>query len=425
MAPWIRCIIALASRAEQEGDLDDGTAGLANIRLFDRLEAQRPDALLALIGLVNADTRAEKIDLGVGVYRDAAGTTPILRAVKAAERILLDTQETKSYLGSAGDERFVELIKPIVFGAQVARTDAIVGVQTPGGCGALRLGAELIRVAGGGARIFVGEPTWPNHVPLIGSAGVPIVDYPYYDARSRAVLFDAMMDSLGGADAGDVVLLHGCCHNPTGADLSLNQWRELADLIARRGLVPFVDLAYQGLGNGLEEDAAGARLVVEAAEQALVAQSCDKNFGLYRERTGSLFAKGTSADNANVILGNLLGLARTMWSMPPDHGAAIVRVILDTPDLAADWRAELIEMLARIRSLRVRLAASDPRLAYIDEQNGMFSILPLTPDHITALRASHGIYMAGSGRFNVAGLSDENVDRFAQAVAALLPEAVA
>ena len=315
-------------------------------RLFDRLEAQASDSLLALIGLAKADTRPEKIDVGVGVYRDAAGATPILRAVKAAEKVLIETQETKSYLGSEGDARFVELIKPIVF--------------------------------------------------------------------------DEMIEALKGARAGDLVLVHGCCHNPTGADLSLNQWRELADLIAERGLIPYVDLAYQGLGNGLEDDAAGTRLVVEAAEQALVAQSCDKNFGLYRERTGALFIKASSAEQAQVAFGNLLGLARTMWSMPPDHGAAIVRTILETEELEADWRAELKEMLTRIRSLRARLAAYDERLAFIDEQNGMFSMLPLTPEAVVELRASHGIYMANSGRFNVAGLSDDNVDYFAAAVVAKL-----
>lgn len=401
---------------------DNSGAGKAT--LFERLKVQPADSLLALISLARADSRPEKIDLGVGVYRNRVGNTPILRSVKAAERILLETQETKAYLGSAGDKRFVELIKPILFGADAARGEQIVGMQTPGGCGALRLGAELIRAAGGGARIFVGQPTWPNHGPLIGSAGVPMVDYRYYDVASRTVLFDEMMDALGAAAAGDVLLLHGCCHNPTGADLTPDQWRELAGLIADRGLVPFVDLAYQGLGNGLEEDAAGARLVVDAADQALVAQSCDKNFGLYRERTGSLFVKGSSAENAAVIFGNLLGLARTMWSMPPDHGAAIVRTILETPDLAADWRSELADMLARIRTLRARIAAADPRLAYIDDQNGMFSMLPLTAEQVLELRASHGIYMATSGRFNVAGLSDDNVDMFAATVAALLPEPV-
>jgi aspartate/tyrosine/aromatic aminotransferase len=336
--------------------------------------------------------------------------------VKAAERFLIDTQETKSYLGSQGDARFVELIRPIVFGAGAAEDGRVLGVQTPGGCGALRLGAELIARADPDARILVGQPTWPNHAPLIGSSDVPMVDYPYYDKAIRAILFDRMMDALSAARAGDVILLHGCCHNPTGADLDAGQWRAVADLVAARGLIPFVDLAYQGLGNGLEADAAGTRLVVEAADQALVAQSCDKNFGLYRERTGALFVKGTSAASTRRAFDNLLALARTMWSMPPDHGAAIVRTILDDSELRADWQAELNEMCARIRRIRARIAAYDPRLAYVDDQNGMFSMLPVTPDQVVALREDHGIYMAASGRFNVVGLSDANVDRFAAAV---------
>ena len=384
--------------------------------LFDRLENQPSDALLQLIALANADTRPEKIDVGVGVYRDAAGGTPILRCVKAAERILIETQETKSYLGAQGDARFVELIKPIVFGEAAARDDRIVGVQTPGGCGALRLGADLIEKADPDARIFVGQPTWPNHGPLIECAGVEMVDHPYYDKASHRILFDEMMSGLEKAKAGDLVLLHGCCHNPTGADLSIDQWRAVAELVSRRGLIPYVDLAYQGLGNGLEADAEGTRLVVEAADQALVAHSCDKNFGVYRERTGSLFVKGSSRESAETILGNLLQLARTMWSMPPDHGAAVARIVLDDPELRADWEAELKEMCGRIRSLRAKLAAYDPRLAFIGEQNGMFSMLPLSQEAVVALRKSHGIYMAGSGRFNVVGLSDDNVERFAAAV---------
>ncbi len=382
--------------------------------LLDRLEAKPTDSLLALIQLCDADPRSEKIDVGVGVYRDAAGSTPILRCVKAAERILLETQETKAYLGSAGDIRFVELIKPIVFGD--APSGHVVGVQTPGGCGALRLGAELVHAADRQARMFVGQPTWINHGPLIGCAGVEMIDYPYYDKASGAIRFDEMMSALRQTRAGDLLLLHGCCHNPTGADLAPDQWRAVADLVSERGLVPYVDLAYQGLGNGLEADAAGTRLVVEAAEQALVAQSCDKNFGLYRERTGSLFVKTSSSRTAEAVFGNLLGLARTMWSMPPDHGAAVVRTVLDDEELRADWRAELDEMCARIRAIRARMAAYDPRLRYIDRQNGMFSMLPLGKEAVLALRESHGIYMADSGRFNVVGLSDENVDRFAAAV---------
>jgi len=384
--------------------------------LFDRLDEQKPDALLQLIALCDADTRPDKIDVGVGVYRDAAGGTPILRAVKEAERRLWETQETKAYLGSQGDPAFTRLIRPIVFGEALAADERIVGLQTPGGCGALRLGADLIEKANPHARIHVGQPTWPNHAPLIECAGIEMVPYPYYDTEKREILFDRMVDALNGAAAGDLVLLHGCCHNPTGADLSLGQWREVAEIVSRRGLIPYVDLAYQGLGNGLETDAQGTRLVVEAAEQALVAQSCDKNFGVYRERVGNLFVKASTRPTAEKVFANLMQLARTMWSMPPDHGAAICRIVLDTPELRADWNAELKEMCARIRTLRARLAAYDERLAYVDGQNGMFSILPLTPAQVLELREEKGIYLANSGRFNVVGLSDDNVDRFAAAV---------
>jgi aromatic-amino-acid transaminase len=384
--------------------------------LFDRLEEQKSDSLLQLIALCEADPRPDKIDVGVGVYRDAAGGTPILRAVKKAERLLWERQETKAYLGSQGDSRFTELIRPIVFGEDGAADERIVGLQTPGGCGALRLGADLVTKANPGARILVGQPTWPNHGPLIECAGVEMVPHPYYDPASRLILFDEMMAALERARAGDLVLLHGCCHNPTGADLSAEQWARVAEVVARRGLVPFVDLAYQGLGNGLEPDAAGARLVVAAAEQAIVAQSCDKNFGVYRERVGNLFVKAASAKAAGIAYGNLLQLSRTMWSMPPDHGTAIVRIVLEDPELRSDWNSELREMCARIRSLRARLAAYDERLEFIDRQNGMFSMLPLTQAQVLELREEKGIYMANSGRFNVVGLSDENVDSFAAAV---------
>lgn len=393
-------------------------------RLFEGLNPQPGDSLLAIIGMVRRDPRPDKIDLGVGVYRDAAGNTPILRAVKKAERILNETQETKAYLGGEGDVRFVELMKDMVFGAGASSDPRIVGLQTPGGCGALRLGAELIRTANPNARIFVGQPTWPNHVPLLGSAGIALVEHPYYDCEARRVLFDEMMAALETARAGDLVLLHGCCHNPAGADLSADQWQAVADLVSRRGLIPFVDMAYQGLGHGLEEDAAGARLVVAAAEQALVAHSNDKNFGLYRDRVGSLHVKAADETQAQTVYSNLMVIARTIWSMPPDHGAAVVRIILDTPELAADWHAELGEMCARIRSLRARIAGFDPRLTYINEQNGMFSILPIGGAAVADLREKEGIYMANSGRFNVAGLSDDNVERFARAVVARLPESL-
>jgi aspartate/tyrosine/aromatic aminotransferase len=389
---------------------------IASDRLFDRLKPQAPDALLALIGMFKGDPREDKIDVGVGVYRDAAGNTPILRSVKAAENILVQSQQTKSYLGSEGDAVFVRLIREVLFGEELAADERIVGVQTPGGCGALRLGAELIRRVGSDARIFLGQPTWPNHAPLIGVAGIPMVDYPYYNREERKLLFREMMEALEDARPGDLILLHGCCHNPTGADLRLDQWAELSDFVVERGLIPFIDIAYQGLGNGLEADAAGTRMMVERVDQALIAQSCDKNFGVYRERTGSLFGRAAAPPTARTVCGNLLSLARTNWSMPPDHGAAVVRTVLERPDLRADWNRELEEMLARIRSLRAKLAAADPRLSYIDGQNGMFSMLPLSPEAVTQLREESGIYMAGSGRFNVAGLSDGNVDRFAEKV---------
>ncbi len=395
------------------------TQQLARPQLFEALQPQPSDPLLAIIGMVRRDPRPHKIDLGVGVYRDAAGNTPILRAVKKAERILNETQETKAYLGGDGDVRFVELMRDMAFGP--GTDDRYIGLQTPGGCGALRLGAELIKLANPAARVFIGQPTWPNHVPLIATAGLTIVEHPFYNRDTQQILFDEMMAALETARSGDLVLVHGCCHNPTGADLSLVQWQALAEIVARRGLIPFVDLAYQGLGHGLQQDAAGARLVIAASEQALLAHSNDKNFGVYRDRVGSLHVKAPSAQIAATAYSNLLVLARTMWSMPPDHGAAVARLVLDTPELAADWHAELDEMCTRIRGLRAKLASFDPRLAYIDQQNGMFSMLPLSPDSVAELRESEAIYMAGSGRFNVAGLSDENVDRFASAVVERLP----
>lgn len=384
--------------------------------LLDRLEEQAPDALIGLIALCNADPRPDKIDVGVGVFRDSAGNTPILKCVKIAEQRLVETQETKSYLGSAGDIRFAELIKPIVFGEAGAADRRILGLQTPGGCGALRMGADLIAKANPDARIWVGEPTWPNHQPLIGTARVEMVPYPFYSKDRTEILFDEMMDALGHAASGDLVLLHGCCHNPTGADLDRGQWQDVAALIAARGLIPFVDLAYQGFGDGLEADAAGARLVVEAAEEALLAQSCDKNFSCYRDRLGSLWVKGRNERSAEIAFGNLLGLARTMWSMPPDHPAAVARIVLDDPELRALWEREVEAMGSRIRTMRARIAAKDERLAYIGGQKGMFSMLPLSPAQVLELREEKGIYMAGSGRFSVVGMGDDAVDRFAAAV---------
>ena len=381
----------------------------------------RSDSLLALIAMANADPRPDKIDVGVGVFRDGEGRTPILKVMKQAERILLDTQASKSYLGSAGDKRFAELLRPILLGPH-ADDERIAGVQTPGGCGALRLGFELIRTANPSARVLVGTPTWPNHPPIIRGVGLEMIEYPYYDRDSHAIRFDSMLESLSTAREGDVVLLHGVCHNPTGADLDEKQWAEVAQIVARRGLLPFVDIAYQGFGRGLDEDAAGLRGLLAACDEVVVAQSCDKNFSVYRDRVGSLFVKTGSAEATARAMAHVFQRAREMWSMPPDHGAAAVRIILDDPQLAADWRIELDAMRDRINGVRRRIAAADPRLAYIGEQFGMFSMLPLSREQVLALRERDAIYMADSGRFNVVGMADHSVDRFVTAVVDALDE---
>jgi aromatic-amino-acid transaminase len=373
------------------------------------------DSLLQLIALCNADPRPEKIDVGVGVFRDGVGRTPILPVIKDAERILLDTQESKSYLGSAGDKRFAELIRPILLG-DLADDIRIAGVQTPGGCGALRLGFELIATVNPQARVLVGTPTWPNHPPIIRAVGLQIVEYRYYDRDNCTVRFDDMMAAFEDARAGDVVLLHACCHNPTGADLSDDQWAAVASVCAERRLLPLVDIAYQGFGRGLEEDAAGVRLMLHSCGEVIVAQSCDKNFSVYRDRVGSLFLKTGSEETTVRAMAHVFQRAREMWSMPPDHGAASVRLVLDTPELRNRWPGELSEMRDRINSVRKRIALADPRLAYIGDQFGMFSMLPLSREKVLALREKHAIYMADSGRFNVVGLGDDQIDRFTAAV---------
>jgi aromatic-amino-acid transaminase len=386
----------------------------SSARLAD-LEAVRSDSLLKLIALANADPRADKIDVGVGVYRDGQGRTPVMRAVKAAEKKLWETQDSKSYLGSKGDVAFADLLRPIVLGEH-AGDERILGLQTPGGCGALRLGFQLVAKANPSARVLIGMPTWPNHVPIVSGCGLQIVEYPYYDRDARRIRFDDMMAAIEAANPGDVVLLHGCCHNPTGADLGEQQWREVTRIIATRGLIPFVDIAYQGLGRGPDEDAAGLRGILEACEEVLVAQSCDKSFSVYRDRVGCLFIKTASGKASGIAMGHVLQIAREMWSMPPDHGAAVVRTVLQDSELIADWRAELDEMRARIVRIRERLAAADPRLAYIRDQMGMFSMLPLTPEQVLGLREQHAIYMADSGRFNVLGKADDAIDRVVAAV---------
>jgi aromatic-amino-acid transaminase len=384
-------------------------------QLLDTLEAIESDSLLGLIAMANADPRPDKIDVGVGVYRDGSGATPILRAVKAAEKILLETQDTKSYLGGAGDRRFTELLRPIVLGDH-AGDARIAGLQTPGGCGALALGFKLIAAANPSARVLVGTPTWPNHIPVIKAAELEVARYGFYDRDERRIRFDEMIQRLDGAAPGTIVLLHGCCHNPTGADLDDDQWADVTRTIAHRRLLPFVDIAYQGLGRGLAEDARGLHRLLEACDEVIVSQSCDKNFGLYRDRVGSLWIKTASERATATAMDHVLQISREMWSMPPDHGAAAVRIVLETPELRADWDAEVGEMRDRINRIRGAIANADSRLAYIGGQYGMFSMLPFSAEQVRRLREDHAIYMADSGRFNVIGMADEAVPRFIAAI---------
>jgi aromatic-amino-acid transaminase len=394
------------------------TAVIAPARsLFAGLKAQAPDPLLSLIALYKNDPRPQKLDLGVGVYRDAAGDTPVFGAMKAAERVLLETQPTKAYLGPEGDFGFLEAIAPVVFGGGAAG-EGLFAVQTPGGTGALRLAAELANAGTPGARIWMGTPSWPIHAPIFRQAGMAVETFRYFDAATQRICFDEMMAALARVEAGDLVLLHGACHNPTGADLSLEQWAQVAALLSARGAVPLIDLAYQGLGAGLDEDAAGMRLVMEASDTAIVAYSCDKNFGLYRERTGALFVRARGHED--VVRSNILQLARCAWSMPPDHGAAAVRVILEDPALTAQWRAELDAMRTRLNQVRAALAKADPRLEPLREQHGLFALLPLSPVQVEAMRRDHAVYMAGSGRINIAGLRADTVQPFVQALDACL-----
>ncbi|WP_260482141.1 amino acid aminotransferase [Sphingomicrobium flavum] len=386
--------------------------------LLDGLKPIEPDALLQLIAKAQADDRQGKIDAGVGVYKTSEGVTPVMKAVKIAEQRLHEEQTSKSYLGMRGDKLYAELLKPILFGADPG--DNVIGLQTPGGCGALTLAFKLVEAARPSARVLVGTPTWSNHLPLIQGADLEIIEYCYYDKAETRLCWDDMVAALKTAREGDVALLHGCCHNPTGANLTANQWREVAAILVDRAITPVVDIAYQGLGDGLDEDAEGLRIIMDACPEVIVAQSCDKNFGVYRDRVGCLFVKAASADAAELVMKHVQQIAREMWSMPPDHGAALVRIVLSDDELTAMWRAELDEMRGRIASLRQRIAASDERLAYIGEQKGMFSILPITPVMVDQLRDEYAIYVAGNGRFNVCGMSDDQVDSFTGAIKAVM-----
>jgi aromatic-amino-acid transaminase len=388
--------------------------------MLTNLQQQPADALLALIKLHNEDPRADKIDLGVGVYRTDTGATPVFAAIKAAEQKLLDTQNSKAYLGPEGDMGFVHALMPYVFGKNdPSMGGRIDGMQTPGGTGAVRLAAALAKRAGV-KRIWMGTPSWPNHAQIVADLGLELKTFAHNTAAGTANM-DALRGVLAEVQAGDAILLHGCCHNPTGIDYTPENWDEIAPALAKSGVLPILDLAYQGLGFGMEEDAYGLRAVLAAVPEALIAYSCDKNFGLYRDRVGAVYVMMEQASQVGAALSNGHALARAAWSMPPDHGAAAVRLILEDADLTAMWLAELDVMRERMRQVRAKLAAAGTAgsidLTPMGHQSGLFSIVPLTSDQVLAMRERHGVYMAGSGRINVAGLTMGNIDQFIAAVA--------
>ena len=391
--------------------------------MFDALNPQPQDKILHLMQMLKDDPRTDKIDLGVGVYKDATGLTPVMRAVKAAERQLWETQTTKTYTGLAGDPAFNAAMVQLILGD--GYTDRAASVATPGGTGAIRQALELIKLASPTATVWLSNPTWPNHPSIIRYLGMPMAQYRYFDAASGGIDFAGLLADMGGVKAGDVVLLHGCCHNPTGANLDAAQWALVADILLARGAIPFIDLAYQGFGDGLDADAAATRMIAAAFTEVIIAASCSKNFGIYRERTGVLIALGDPA-RRTVTQGNLAFLNRQNYSFPPDHGARLVTMILADDALRADWMAELEEVRLNMLSLRqgladaLRLATNSDRFDFIAEHRGMFSRLGLTELQVNTLREGHGIYMVADSRINIAGLNARTVPILAAAIASVL-----
>ncbi|MFW2589315.1 aromatic amino acid transaminase [Sagittula sp. SSi028] len=389
--------------------------------MFELLNEQPKDKILALMQAYREDPREAKIDLGVGVYKTAEGKTPIMRAIKAAEKQLWEVEETKSYTGLAGDIGFADAMIDLLIGDACPR-DCIAAAATPGGTGAVRQGFDMIRMANREARVFVSDPTWPNHLSMLKHMDLHIQPYRYFDSDSRSVDFAGMMEDISDARVGDVVLLHGCCHNPTGANLTLEQWQQVIDQLLKSGATPMIDIAYQGFGDGLAEDAAGLRMVVSQMPEVLIAASCSKNFGVYRERTGLLMAVAQDKVRRETNQGMLNHLNRQNFSFPPDHGARLVTMVLQDPALRADWEEELREVREGVLSLRQQLSAelarltNSDRFAFIAEHRGMFSRLGATPEQVEAMRESHGVYMVGDSRINMAGLNKDSIPVLARAM---------
>lgn len=396
--------------------------------MFETLKPLPPDAILGIMTLFRADPNPGKIDLSVGVYQDEQGRTPVLASVKKAEQAIIDAQMSKTYVSIAGNAGFNSGVEELLYGKDhpALKSGRVVTIQTPGGSGGLSVAGHLLARSKPGARVYISDPTWPNHLPLLKLSGLQLENYPYYDYAKHRVDFDAMVGKLDQASAGELVLIHGCCHNPCGADLSKDQWEALTQLCERRGLVPFIDFAYQGLAEGLEEDAYGARLMAARLPEVVVVTSCSKNLGLYRERVGAASFVSPSAEQAKLVLANAANVARGIYSMPPDHGAAIVSHILHDPALRAQWVKELEEMRGRLNGLRRlfvdKLTARKTRMdfSFIAKERGMFSFLGITKEQVIRLREEFHIYMVESSRVNIAGINHANVDKIADAIAAVL-----
>ena len=393
--------------------------------MLEKFQPVPPDPILGLGQLFAADTRDGKIDLGVGVFKDAAGNTPIMSAVKKAELRLHNSQTTKTYKGLAGDEAFRDAMRVLVLGDCVSAS-RVATIQTPGGTGAIRQLYEAIKKINGEATLWLSDPTWPSHIGIARHMGMQMRGYSYFDSASSTVDFDAMMDDLAGVQPQDVVMLHGCCHNPTGANLDAAQWDAITDLILEKGAIPFVDIAYQGFGDGLDADAAGLRAMAARVPEMLIAASCSKNFGLYRDRVGCAMVICESADQHEVVSRNLAVLNRLNYSFAPDHGAALVAIILGDTDLRAEWETELGAMRDTMLTIRQSLAdelrrqCNTDRFDFIASHRGMFSRLGLDKDSVEALRESHAMYVIGDSRINIAGLSGGRHEPFAAAVAKVL-----
>ena len=389
--------------------------------MLENLSAQPADKILALVAKFKADPRSDKVDLGVGVYKDASGNTPVMRAVKEAERRILADQSTKAYTGLAGDPAFSAVMKDLVLGDSVAN-ERVAAIATPGGTGAIRQALELIRLAAPNATVWVSNPTWPNHPSIIKFLGMNMAEYRYFDSETRGVDFAGLMADLEKVSEGDVVLLHGCCHNPTGANLTYGQIEQVISLMQKKRAVPFVDIAYQGFGDGLADDAKATHQIVSSFDNCLIAASCSKNFGIYRERTGILMAVTKDADQQALTQQNLSFLNRQNYSFPPDHGARVVTTILQDPDLRADWEEELEETRNGMLALRQQLAdelkrlTNSDRFDFLAHHRGMFSRLGTTPEMVEKLRSEYGIYMVGDSRMNIAGLNAQTVPALAKAI---------